>query len=98
MAPPELSGHPDWQSTLPPHCLRGTPGQRKIPETALRDPLDIEHEPQDNAALAARDRCHRRDLLVDKNCFDVLSNYNVLHALVVLHPHDIVVYRDVPYF
>src|SRR3989441_10871587 len=29
----EISANPDWKSTFPPHCLRGTPGQRKIPET-----------------------------------------------------------------
>src|SRR5436305_547061 len=38
----EISDTPDWRSTFPPHCLRGTPGQQKIPETALRDPLVIE--------------------------------------------------------
>ena len=46
----EISATPDWKTTFPPHCLRGTPGQRKIPETALRDPLVIEPEPQDAAA------------------------------------------------
>ena len=33
----EISATPDWKATFPPHCLRGTPGQRKIPETALRN-------------------------------------------------------------
>src|SRR2546426_4962790 len=32
----------DWKTTFPAHCLRGTPGQKKIPETALRDPFVIE--------------------------------------------------------
>ena len=31
---PEISGEPDFELTYPPHCLRGTPGARKIPETA----------------------------------------------------------------
>src|SRR2546426_9630961 len=35
----EISDSPDWQSTFPAHCMRGTAGQMKIPETALRDPL-----------------------------------------------------------
>src|SRR5438094_4238061 len=38
----EISDSPDWQSTFPAHCMRGTAGQMKIPETALRDPLVIE--------------------------------------------------------
>src|SRR5438045_1785710 len=33
----EISETPDWKQTFPAHCLRGTPGQKKIPETALRD-------------------------------------------------------------
>jgi len=48
---PETSLTPDFKETFTPHCLRGTPGQRKIPETTLRNPLVIEPEPQDAAAL-----------------------------------------------
>jgi len=88
----EISATPDWKETFPPHCLRGTPGQRKIPETALRDPLVIEPEPQDAASLAARVRGHRGDILFHKHRFDVFSNPNVLPVLDVLNPHDIVLY------
>src|SRR2546422_10104555 len=41
----ELSDQPDFKDTFPPHCLRGTPGQRKIPQTRLQKPLVIEPEP-----------------------------------------------------
>src|SRR3989442_1118100 len=34
MGHPEISDQPDWQRTFPAHCMRGTPGQKKIPETA----------------------------------------------------------------
>src|SRR6266496_1377424 len=77
----EISTTPDWKETFPPHCLRGTPGQRKIPETALRDPLVIEPEPQDPAALAARVKSHRGDILFHKHRFDVFTNRNVLPVL-----------------
>ena len=35
---PEISDTPDWKSTFPPHCMRGTPGQRKIrrPSSGIR--------------------------------------------------------------
>src|SRR5438132_12925205 len=59
MAHPEISEHPDWQSTFPPHCLRGTPGQKKIPETALRDTLVIEPKKTDPNALRERERAHQ---------------------------------------
>ena len=88
----ELSEDPDWRETFPEHCMRGTPGQRKIPETALHDPLVIEPEPEEPAALAARVRSHTGDLLFHKHWFDVFSNPNVLPVLDVLQPDSIVLY------
>jgi len=88
----ELSEHPDWIRTFPEHCMRGTPGQRKIPETHLRDPLVIEPDPQDPAALQARIRAHEGDLLFHKHWFDVFTNPNLLPALNALAPDRIVLY------
>jgi nicotinamidase/pyrazinamidase len=82
---PEISDKPDWKTTFPPHCLRGTPGQKKIPETALRDPLVIEPDVQDAKA-------HRGDILFHKHRFDVFTNPNVLPVLDVIEPQDIVLY------
>src|SRR2546430_11875671 len=70
---PTLSRPPDWKSTFPPHCMRGTPGQKKIPETALRDPLVVEPARTDPKALADRVRAHRGDILFHKHWFDVLD-------------------------
>ncbi|HVH08593.1 MAG TPA: isochorismatase family cysteine hydrolase [Gemmatimonadales bacterium] len=89
---PELSDTPDWTSTFPPHCMRGTPGQKKIPETALRDPLVIEPAAVDRKALADRVRTHAGDILFHKHRFDVFTNANVTPALDVLAPDDIVLY------
>jgi nicotinamidase-related amidase len=50
----EISEAPDWKTTFPPHCMRGTAGQRKIAETALVDPLVLEPEPEDAEALGRR--------------------------------------------
>src|SRR5260370_26346021 len=63
---PEISATPDWTSTFPPHCLRGTPGQRKIPETTLRDPLGIDAAKTDAPRLAARVRAQPGDFRVRK--------------------------------
>ncbi len=89
---PEISATPDWTSTFPPHCLRGTPGQRKIPETTLRDPLVIDAAKTDAARLAARVRAHHGDFLFNKQRFDVFTNENVPTVLEVLDPQDIVLY------
>jgi nicotinamidase/pyrazinamidase len=89
---PELSDAPDFKETFPPHCMRGTPGQRKIPETGLRDPLVIEPEPLPAGELAARVRRHRGDILFHKHQFDVFTNRNVVPVLDVLDPERIVLY------
>jgi nicotinamidase/pyrazinamidase len=91
-AHPELSDAPDWKTTFPPHCLHGTPGQRKIPETALRDPLVIEPEPADAKRTGDAVRAHRGDILFHKHQFDVFTNANVLPVLDALDPHDVVLY------
>src|SRR5438477_11613009 len=41
----EISANPDWKTTLPPHSLRGPPGQRTLAETSLRAPLLTVAEP-----------------------------------------------------
>ena len=88
----ELAASPDWRETFPEHCMRGTPGQRKIEETALRNPLVIEPEPQDPVALAARVRAHDGDILLHKHWFDVFTNPNLLPVLDALAPERIVLY------
>jgi nicotinamidase/pyrazinamidase len=88
----ELSDAPDWTATFPPHCMHGTPGQAKIPETALRDPLVVEPAPADAVALAARIRAHRGDLLLHKHWFDVFSNPNTEIVLEALAPEAVALY------
>jgi nicotinamidase/pyrazinamidase len=79
----ELSATPDWKETFPEHCMRGTPGQRKIAETHLRNPLVIEPEPEDPAALAARVKDHDGDILFHKHWFDVFTNPTVLYGVAL---------------
>ena len=88
----ELSATPDWKETFPEHCMRGTPGQRKIAETHLRNPLVVEPELQEPAALAVRVREHDGDLLFHKHWFDVFTNPNVLPVLDAIAPTGIVLY------
>ncbi len=72
--------------------MRGTPGQQKIVETTLRNPLVIEPEPEDPAALAERVRRHDGDILLHKHWFDVFTNPNVLPVVDALSPARIVLY------
>ena len=68
--------------------MRGTPGQRKIAETRLRDPLVIEPDQPLPAGIAT----HQGDFLVHKHWFDVFTNPHVLPLLDLLDPSDIVLY------
>jgi nicotinamidase/pyrazinamidase len=89
---PEISDHPDSQKTFPPHCMRGTTGQQRIPETALRDPLIVEPTPRDREQLAKAVLAHRGDILFHKHTFDVFSNGNVLPVLDAIDPEEIVLF------
>jgi nicotinamidase/pyrazinamidase len=88
----EISDAPDLLTTFPPHCLRGTPGQAKVPETAFVDPVVVPNRPQDPAVLAARLARHRGEVLIEKNHFDVFTNPNTSAVLDALAPDTIVVY------
>ena len=88
----ELSDAPDWTATFPPHCMRDTPGQAKIPETALRDPLVIEPDSVDARTLAARVRAHDGDILLHKHWFDVFTNPNTEVVVETLAPERVVLY------
>ena len=92
LSDPEISASPDWRSTFPPHCMRGTPGQLKIAEAELRDPLVIEPELQDPGALAHQVLAHRGDILLHKRALDVFTNPNVPVVLRALDPEVVVVY------
>jgi nicotinamidase/pyrazinamidase len=89
---PEISAEPDWVTTFPPHCMRGTPGQLKIVETTLRNPLVLEPVLHDLAQTTRRLREHRGDFLILKHELDSFSNPNTLILLNVLAPEAIVLY------
>ena len=82
----EISEDPDFQTTYPPHCLRGTRGARKIPETEQVDPVPI-------ALGSLPDKWLRgREFLLLKKNFDVFTNPNADHLLTLLNPDEIVVF------
>jgi nicotinamidase/pyrazinamidase len=88
----EISSAPDWATTFPPHCMRGTPGQRKVAETTLRDPLALEPVEQDPAVLSRSIRDHTGDFLILKNELNAFSNPNATVLLDVLDPGAVVLY------
>ena len=89
----EITDHPDWMTTFPPHCMRGTAGQRKIPATMLRSPLLFQPVPLDPADVAAAVRLGRDDILLNKPGTDVFRwNPNAGTVLAALAPDRVIVY------
>ena len=82
----EISDEPDFARTYPPHCLRGTRGARKIPETDQEYPVPI-------TLTALPDRyLEGREFLLLKKSFDVFTNPNTDRLLDRLDPDEIVLF------
>jgi nicotinamidase/pyrazinamidase len=88
---PEISDEPDFSNTYPPHCLRGTKGAQKIPETEQEDPLPLSHLPFPPGFIPGLIDGRRELLLLKKN-FNVFTNPNADPLLDALDPEEIVVF------
>jgi nicotinamidase/pyrazinamidase len=88
----EISAAPDYKETFPPHCMRGTRGAEKIPETALVSPMIIEPVAIPHEALVRQLSSHVGDVLIRKHRFDVFSNPNTRSVLEAWDPTAIVIY------
>jgi nicotinamidase/pyrazinamidase len=87
---PEIAAEPDFVETFPPHCLRGTPGAERLPETAAGpEALDIRPDASgiDPGALAGA-----AEIVLRKNRFDAFSNPAAAPLLQALAPDRVVVY------
>ncbi len=88
---PEISDEPDWRNTYPPHCLRGTRGAAKVPETEQEDPLPLSLVPFP-PGLVPDLVAGRREILLLKKNFNVFTNPNTDPLLDALDPEEIVVF------
>jgi len=82
----EIADEPDFETTYPPHCLRGTRGARKIPETEQYDPVPIGLGDLPERYLEGR------EFLLLKKQFDVFSNPNAERLLAKLDPDEVILF------
>ena len=88
---PEISVEPDFTNTYPPHCLRGTRGAQRIPETEQANPFPFSLVPYPPGLVPGLIAEHREILLLKKN-FNVFTNPNTEPLLDALDPAEIVVF------
>ena len=82
----EISDEPDYSSTYPPHCLRGTRGAEKVDETQQSDPVPLALTEVPAKWLDGR------EYLLLKKSFDVFTNPNADRLLELLRPDEIVLF------
>ena len=82
----ELSEAPDFSTTYPPHCLRGTRGAEKIAETRQEDPVPLALTEVPEHWLQGR------EFLLLKKSFDVFTNRNADRLLQLLDPDEVIVF------
>jgi nicotinamidase/pyrazinamidase len=88
---PELSDEPDWSTTYPPHCLRGTPGAEKIVETRQTAPLELPDAELPSGVLSGL-VAGRREILIPKKRFDVFTNPNAEALVEELDPSEVILF------
>lgn len=82
----EISQTPDFSTTYPPHCLRGTHGAEKIPETSQEDPVPL------GLTVVPEHWLGGREFLLLKKQFDVFTNPNTERVLDLLDPEEVIVF------
>jgi nicotinamidase/pyrazinamidase len=82
----EISDTPDFRTTYPPHCLRGTRGARKIPETEQEEPVPIGLGDFPDRYLEGR------EFLLLKKSFDVFTNPNTERLLTRLGTDEVILF------
>ncbi|MES2123535.1 MAG: cysteine hydrolase family protein [Gemmatimonadota bacterium] len=89
----EITTQPDWKTTFPPHCMRGTPGQRRVDATELLNPLVLQPVPLGAAEVTSAVVAHNGEVLLNKPGTDVFRwNPHAATVLSALRPTRIIVY------
>ena len=89
----ELSNHPDFVNTFPPHCMAESKGAMYIPETDPENPIIIDWN-QELILDSHFDNPERfRNILIRKDAFDVFAgNPYTGKVLDILRPDRVFVY------
>ncbi|OGX25980.1 MAG: hypothetical protein A3J51_01930 [Omnitrophica WOR_2 bacterium RIFCSPHIGHO2_02_FULL_45_21] len=74
-----IKNDPEFKQ-FPSHCIKGSPGQRKIPETLLKERAFIPQKILDRIQLFKKIKgC--KQIIIEKNTYDLFVNFNLLGLL-----------------
>ena len=89
----ELSAHPDFKNSFPPHCMAGTPGAEFIPETKPVLPAIVDWTARLAILPHLANKSQFRNIVIRKDAFDVFEgNPYTVRILNLLRPKKIFVY------
>lgn len=74
-----IKNDPEFKQ-FPSHCIKGSPGQRKIPETLLKKPVFIPQKILNRIQLFNKIKGSKQ-IIIEKNAYDVFVNFNLLGLL-----------------
>ena len=75
---------------FPPHCVQGTPGQKKIEETTVPNTLVIENTASETQPHEALDKAD--GILLEKQTYDVFTNPNAAKVVKAADAEEHIVY------
>ncbi|MHC4182702.1 MAG: cysteine hydrolase family protein [Planctomycetota bacterium] len=78
---------PEFQS-FPSHCVKDTPGNKKIEATTCKDSIVIENKRQ----YISETVLNHEQIIVEKQSFDIFDNINVDKVIINLDVSDYVVF------
>ncbi len=88
----ELSASPDFSETYPKHCLAGSWGAQKIPQTTPGNPLWIPSKQIPVDLLEQQLQDHEGEVYLRKQQFDLFSNPNASTVFSLLQPVHIILF------
>lgn len=74
-----IKNDPEFKQ-FPSHCIKGSPGQRKIPETLLKKHVFIPQKILNRGQLFNKIKGSEQ-IIIKKNAYDVFVNFNLLRLL-----------------
>lgn len=79
-----------WGGPFPMHCMDGTPGQKKIKETAPRRAVTIENKKY--SLLSLKRAAKSSEIMIEKQKFSPFSNPNLERLLKLMKVKKVVIY------